>query len=645
MVERLNRREMLRIAGSSAALSVIGASQAVAEEDDLREKAKKRVAEENNVDQSSLEVIEEGYPTWSRISEGRYKPKVRDTASNITYTTLLNLDGTPSQEGFEELSRRDWEEHKNQFGKASKELYEEMQDSDSNEDIPVTIFFKDIDTASIKSNHDIPENLVGSDVREKLRERFIKETNRMVSSQLPKLRSVNGVEVQGGVDGSRQVAARVSPNALQDLSNINRIDRIEKRETEVVSNGADKTGRKTMNSVNITDNWDISSYPVGITEIAHPDDDQYLNYGGQKYSNVGGYHARNSAELLAADHPDVPGIAEGAQIYFADDFSNQDPDQGATLSEKFQWWASNDVCGVSLSANKNSDSGSMASFDITVNELVRKNWVPFVVSTGNDVTNPLPPAAGFNVIGAGLTQHKGTEDWSDDTPYTGQGDQDPQSKHASDSSSDDSYYPLDRPVVSSPAGKADLPDGEQFGGTSAAAPMVAGNIPIMQVLNDNYGKGIRFHSAPELVKSFLIASAQHQAGSDAVEGTGCINTSIIKSIIVGDQFRQHRFDSDHSKKTFTVQLDSGTLRAGLSWLANLDEVSYSSRSEIYADVDFDLHLLDSNGNEVISSTKFDSAMEWFETSISSGEYTFEVQNTDWFSSELGKTIGLAWEVV
>ncbi len=287
-------------------------------------------------------------------------------------------------------------------------------------------------------------------------------------------------------------------------------------------------------------------------------------------------------------------------------------------------------------------------------------------AAGNYGVNSGASCAAGNLICVAGYDPNGTPDaWADDTFYNATS-----SLNMADCPGPSPGYGCDREVpditghgqncTSSTNDDGDS-DGLESGlaGTSFAAPAIAGTVALMQ------DRQPMFEYWPEGVRAVLMASANHDvltptAGKtysdyrapDERDGAGVPNAERILSILDGGRWSVASlmpvdFDNSDKKVMGTVVVDTpGTrIRAVAAWSTC---PTGTSRGTTGISADFDLHILDPGGHNVMNAASYDGPHEIGEiVATQTGTYTLELQHFTWnacngFQREY---VGFAYDVI
>jgi hypothetical protein len=287
-------------------------------------------------------------------------------------------------------------------------------------------------------------------------------------------------------------------------------------------------------------------------------------------------------------------------------------------------------------------------------------------AAGNYGVNSGSSCAAGNLICVAGYDPEGTPDtWADDTFYNATS-----SKNMADCPGPSPGFGCDREVpdvtghgencTSSTNDDADA-DGLQSGlnGTSFAAPAIAGTVALMQ------DRQPMFEYWPEAVRAVLMTSANHDiltptAGKtysdyrapDERDGAGVPNAARIVSILDNSRWSASsltpaNFDGNSKRVMGSVVVDTpGTrIRAVAAW-STCPTGTSSGTTGISAD--FDLHILDPNGANVMNAASYDGSHEIGEiVATAAGTYTFELQSFRWDTCHGSQQeyVGFAYDVI
>jgi hypothetical protein len=209
------------------------------------------------------------------------------------------------------------------------------------------------------------------------------------------------------------------------------------------------------------------------------------------------------------------------------------------------------------------------------------------------------------------------------------------------------------PAIASPGSRHDLL-GRNFGGTSAATPVTAGIAADLMSVNSS------LKTWPEAMRAILLATANYQyadgsaynSGVEGKDGAGETNTyfawstAATRESTTTAQFRAHdygfmagsSFPDGYFEKSWTVKFSPGGahIRAALVWNSNA-----TSETSSVQDTDLDLHVFDSSGAMVATSSAWDNSWELVDFVPTSGDYTIKIRGFN-VPTDLSRYYAVAW---
>lgn len=662
MVKKQTRRDLLQNVAAGVVLSVAGTGASSAspgsapiDTDELQATAVEVAANSAGVPESAMELRNDGVASWSTLGERYYEAKIWNTRDSEYHRVLL--DGNGAEVDRATLDEREEAAYERTYGKLAPELHEKRQNADPADTFEVAVFLADAKTGDVYDAVGVDDRPIDAETKREITAEYERQTESIVSTFVNAASDVAGVDLSETTGTNRVVSATATATALDRLENKPGVERIMEYPEERHLDIDHATSTIRTNSSNDS-TYNMSGYPVGHVEFDHPYTSAAINVAGKWWDGGSSGHPSVTAEALASHDDSLPGAAHDADVYTSDDFFNTDSTSGGTYSEKMDWLYDNSVTTVTESVSFSASTREMGTWDLRLNEDIRKKWLNYCSSAGNygSDSSDAPvndTARAFNVIACGNTNDQDDSDWSNDEITSGSCWQDPLSEHADSSSDSDADYPIDKPEVSGPAGHSTAPSNTSGfgGGTSMATPMVAGVAGLLSKFSDDFGT-TDFRYFPEAVKPILMVSAINDAGSYAREGAGTVSADAARQVVNNGDFILDTYSESNSQQTYDVDLttawwrDGGTVRLCVCWLSDESEANYSDTADIHSDVDLDIRLNDPNGDYVGSSYEWDSTFEWIETSFpTDGTYTLDVNKYSWENSSSSKYIGIAWYVV
>lgn len=629
--ESIGRRSFLELTGSGAVLLAAGAGPALAQEDDLRERAKQVVAERTGADPDRLAVRNEGVATWSTLGERYYHAKVE---ADALHGVLLDADGAEIER--ETLDRREREAYADRYGKLDRKLHETVAAADADERIEVVVWVDGVDfagAAEAAATADAADEAESKRALADERTARIQQRTRAVADAIE---AATDADVKSADAGSPTVVVELPAEAVAGVQNLPGVARVAEHETDGYEVLVNTTKTHRTYSERAT-TYDAEGYPVGHAEFDHPDPDAALNFAGKRWDNQATGHPTVTAEAMASNDYFQPGTAYDADVYSADAIIGE-------FDDRMQWFDDNNVCAASFSIGIGASDRVLNDWDFRYGQQVYNNFLNLCVSAGNEDDgnyNVGSPSLGFNQISVASTSDYENDDWSDDAIAGYSCYEDPHSRHANPDYDD---YPHDKPEISAVGSGVDTPssDGRTFG-TSLSAPGVAGLVALLCKFSDDFGT-VDFSYYPEAVKAILMASARNDAGSWDKEGAGTISAPDAREVVKNGWFATGTYDKNNATQTYDCHVESGeNVRVAVHWLTNVVNSEFSDNRDVQSDLDLDVSVSDPNGNYVAGSYEYDRGFEWLTFDAdATGTYTIEVDKFRWDAEETYRWLGVAW---
>lgn len=645
MADELDRRTFLKLTGTGFVLLTTGTTATLAREGDLREAAKEHAAARADANAADLEIATEslaGYPT---VDERYYTAKVLEPSGPVHGVTL-DADGATVDRA--DVEQREAQAYRERYGSLTPDLHAAVQTADTDEEIEIGVWHRGADRAAAKAAVGL-ENLPNeANTKRKLAAEVRSRIGKRSEALANRIRAIDGARVTEIGAGEPRVGVRATPAAVETIESLGDVWRVFHSGPRQFGPELDEAARTHQSYGQRNGDYDATGYSVGIFECCGYPKRDNINVADsyRSFSSVGkSDHAHKVAMCAASTDDDQPGIASEADVYCASA-------PGTNMDDKIGWFDSNRVAAVNCSWYGNADGQRpMNEWDFRFGQYVINYWLSIVKSAGNHSSTGdyivSTPGKGFNQIAVGAFDDQNTGgDTTDDTRASFSCWKDPASKHDSPSSD---YYPHDKPEVSAVGYPLGFPgySGNYSGGTSYAAPHVAGLITLLTKFSDDYGTR-DFQLYPELVKPILMASAANEGGSsyDFQEmGAGSIVAPNAEDIVAFDWFESDTFSQSNSEQTYTFyasQYDS-EVRMALMWATDVTSSDFSDNANAQSDLDLDLRVDDPDGNYVAGSYAYDRGFEWLTFSPStSGTYTITVDKFRWDSSDSSRWFGLAW---
>lgn len=337
--------------------------------------------------------------------------------------------------------------------------------------------------------------------------------------------------------------------------------------------------------------------------------------------------------------------AAATHIYFAQ--------SSPYMSQRLGWFASN---GVRVFNHSETPAGTNA-----VNWAIRNHWMTGTHAAGNDANSTVDCYANALCVGAARPTGVGVVDrWKTDPSDLTDAYRVVGGFSYGNGIQGRSFADVEKPDVvaidNAPGVNPQSGTWVNAGGTSFAAPAVAGMVALLQ---DRYPFTAVW---PELTRPLIMASAvshnvegnqlSRNDGADDRDGAGMPVMSVLESIMDNGWFQMgHWTPSSFSEgwatgPSVTLQPGEG-LRVVLGWMHCVQSNNDGSNGELIA-ADFDLYLEDSGGNTLRYSTSSNNSLEMLEYDNTSGAPRTVVVRTHQYGSwqacggSQSEYYGLAW---
>jgi hypothetical protein len=268
MSPNLTRRSALKLLGSTVVALSANSGLAVATRSDLRQAARKHVANETDASIHNLAVVAETTASWTTLGEQYYNAKVRNVETRSLHAALLDADGDPVNRNA--LNRREEAAYRDRYGKLDRRFADKTASLEPDDRVTVTVWLESVDHDAAKAAVDLHSRPNTADAKRALADFVGERVASRASAFADRVRG-NGVKVlESGlvtptVDLRLPVAALDSVQAHDDVWRV--LDRDVER-VEHLDSASDTHGTYDGWSVN----YDCSGYVTGHIEFDHPYD-------------------------------------------------------------------------------------------------------------------------------------------------------------------------------------------------------------------------------------------------------------------------------------------------------------------------------------------------------------------------------------
>ncbi|WP_164013384.1 S8 family serine peptidase [Pyxidicoccus trucidator] len=365
-------------------------------------------------------------------------------------------------------------------------------------------------------------------------------------------------------------------------------------------------------------------------------------------------HMTKSAGIIGNRYS-VTGGCNGAWQGYAPEATVLLANKGGNCSgyaDRYKWAKAQgaNVITMSWHCGDEETDGDLHARDVFFDHAVAHfPWPSVFTSAGNQsASDAFASGKGFNFFGVGNVANDGDGNRCNDTMTASSTWKDPTSIHGD----------REVPAIASPGSRHDLL-GTNFGGTSAATPVTASIATVLMSAKP------ALRSWPEAVRAILLATANYQntdgatwsKWSDGKDGTGMTNTkyahwaALRRETTSTPQFRAHdygsmtasSFSGGYLSKVWKAHVTNtnSRVRVALTWNSKTGSSS-GTPSSSQLDADLDLYVYDADGNQVATSSTWDSSHEFVEfTPKKTGSYTIKVRGFS-VPSDFFSYYGVAW---
>ncbi|HWR26388.1 MAG TPA: S8 family serine peptidase [candidate division Zixibacteria bacterium] len=582
-------------------------------EGDLTSDTIKKIANRENIPGERLEVLKS--KKMKPITDAELiETKVADKKSGNIYAIIMDAKGNEVDRN--KFEQQEGNAYKQQYGKKTKELHEEL--------------IKKPDTDKINVGIWLSGNIETEESQETSKERH-------GSIEAPVIAEIKnkGMKIIYASPYAPLIYAELTKKEIQELE--------AREDVEII----DKEGlaKPEINSAIPTIKANIVwAYTKGSgVKVAVVEDDgiafanPYISdgiYYKPSSPNID-FHATAVAGVIASTHGTYKGVAPAVYLLSA----NSQDYYESSLIRASDWALSKGANILSLSWGIESD-GYLHIMDKYYDYIVPRYPYPTVTkSAGNTGGRITTPGKAWNVITVGAIDDKNTATWPGDImayysayidPISNHGDREKPEVVAVGSRirSTDMTYPW---IYSS-----------EYDGTSFAGPAVAGEAALLM------SKNIALKKWPEAIRAIIFASAVHNIeGSSRLsekDGMGAVVVSEAYNVVARNQVKyativptgiypiRYAFNATAGKK----------VRVVISW----NSKSTGPYGVDTLKVDLDLRVKrPATGSYVGSSLSHDNNFEIVEfVAPVSGTYTAEISKVRWDSGYPSEKLGFAYSI-
>lgn len=583
---------------------------------DIKNKVIEKISLRENIPRERLEILKSDKRKLVSNTE-IIEAKVADKTSGNIYDVIVDANGNEvDRSGLEQQENSAYQK---QYGKKTKELYEETTKGRDNDKINVSIWIK-------SENVNLEERLEVSKARHK-------SVEAPIIAEMKK----RDIKVRYASEYAPLIYAELTKKEIQDLETRGDVEIVDK---EGIAKSEINSAIPTIKANLVWPYVKGSGVKVAVVEddgIAF--DNPYL-MNGIYYKRYQPYidntHATMVAGIIASTHNTYKGVAPGVYLLSA----NSQDYYESSLIKASDWALTKGANILSLSWGIESD-GYLHIMDKYYDYITARPPYPIVTkSAGNTGGRITTPGNAWNVITVGAIDDINTASWSRDVmadyssyidPISARGDRDKPEVVAVGSRirSTDVMYPWITPY------EAD--------GTSFAGPAVAGEAALLMSKNPTLKQW------PEAVRAAIFASAVHNIeGSSRLsekDGMGAIVVSEAYNVVAKNQLKYTTISSTGTypiKYMFNASAGK-KVRVVISWNSKSTRPIYGTD---ILKVDLDLRVKRPiTGSCVGSSVSHDNNYEIVEfVAPVSGVYTAEISKVRWDSGYTSERLGFAYSM-